>query len=880
MARHRDIGRKYISGAQKRSRQIAREEVLKNQAGSFEKYLVKKVRLDNEPREMQNESIEVESSSVVGTLAASKSESNPNSEDSSQQNETDANMDFIDGNFQGSDLYHLPAIETSAASESEVNAYSKDTCQLNETDAKKDVVGMNLHDPGHWPEEIHRHVLDVLVSKGPCQVPLEYSFPRNEESGRCFSRTFLHRILPNGEKVNRRWMIYSIAKDAIFCFCCKLFSASNISLTSADGFRDWANAGARLAEHEKSKLHLEALLKWTETKQRFGKQCAVDEIHQQNIRDEKVRWRAVFDRLLSIIRYLAEHNLAFRGSVDKLFKTHNGNFLGLVQLISQFDPVMKEHLRRIKDSEIHDHYLGKQIQNELINLMGDKVRETIVKKIKSVKYFAIILDCTPDISHQEQMSLVIRCVSDGLNQTKSVRIDEHFIKFLNVEETTGENLSNVLIREIKNLGLDFMNARGQGYDNGSNMKGHKSGVQARLLKMNPRAFFTPCACHSYNLLLGDMVKSCKEGLTFFGIVQRLYVLFCASTTRWNICRKFVKDLSPKPLSETRWECRVDAVKAIRYQTVDFYDALIELAEHTNDPIAQSEAESLAKELKSFKFLVALAFWYEILVRINDLSKQLQKESINLGEAVDSMERINKWLKEYRQGGFESAETDANEIANELETENKYVESRKRRKKRMSIDEAEDECITNARENFRINFFNVVIDQAISSLELRFDQLKTHNKKFGFINNFYELEKEEIKKYCIKLEKYLTQDSNSDIDGNMLGEEMEILKTVFPNSALGDPIKMLQYLSMNSRIDDFPNTWIVLRILLTIPVSVASGERSFSKLKLIKTYLRSTISQDRLNNLAILSIENETSSELDFTQLIDNFASLKARKAMF
>ena len=59
-------------------------------------------------------------------------------------------------------------------------------------------------------------------------------------------------------------------------------------------------------------------------------------------------------------------------------------------------------------------------------------------------------------------------------------------------------------------------------------------------------------------------------------------------------------------------------------------------------------------------------------------------------------------------------------------------------------------------------------------------------------------------------------------------------------------------------------------LQDFPVTVASAERSFSKLKIIKTYLRSTMSQDRLNELAILAIENEIAKSLNMSKIIDDF----------
>ena len=84
-----------------------------------------------------------------------------------------------------------------------------------------------------------------------------------------------------------------------------------------------------------------------------------------------------------------------------------------------------------------------------------------------------------------------------------------------------------------------------------------------------------------------------------------------------------------------------------------------------------------------------------------------------------------------------------------------------------------------------------------------------------------------------------------------------------------------------RLDSiFPNLCVSLRMFLTTPATVASAERSFSKLKLFRNYLRSTMNQNRLNNLARLSIESGIAKQIDFDTLIRSFANKKARKALF
>jgi hypothetical protein len=76
-------------------------------------------------------------------------------------------------------------------------------------------------------------------------------------------------------------------------------------------------------------------------------------------------------------------------------------------------------------------------------------------------------------------------------------------------------------------------------------------VQAHILRVNSRAFFTPCACHNLNIVLGDMAKCSSQAVTFLGVSQRIYVIFSASPARWKILEDTVPYITAKPLSDTR-----------------------------------------------------------------------------------------------------------------------------------------------------------------------------------------------------------------------------------------------------------------------------------------------------------------------------------------
>lgn len=205
----------------------------------------------------------------------------------------------------------------------------------------------------------------------------------------------------------------------------------------------------------------------------------------------------------------------------------------------------------------------------------------------------------------------------------------------------------------------------------------------------------------------------------------------------------------------------------------------------------------------------------------------------------------------------------------------------RRKKHYDEDpEIDENVLLSPEESFRIDYFNTLMDQALVSLESRFEQFQRYEKTFGFLFDLKKLtdaSEDTLRASCLNLEASLRNGTHSDIVGDDLFMELKILRESIPEE-VQKPIEVLDFLK---RMEDcYQNTEIAYRILLTIPVSVATAERSFSKLKLIKNYLRSTMSQERLNGLAMLSIETAMVERLDYRSLMDDFAGKNARRSIF
>lgn len=830
------------SGAQNRNKKKKQEALIKSLQGSMSKFVT---RANN---------------TEIGNSSAQREEDKDEDED-------------VDDIGQNSELENSEECKETHQDETE------------KQDEKIKEPNKDVSDPGNW-ENIDMGLRDLLVKKGPTtRLSSHHRFPK-DSIGRHFSHVFYTRDMVNGEKKDRRWLVYSKALDKAFCFCCKLFrhdkGGGNLATT---GYNDWRNFSARLKEHEVSHDHVISMTRWRELELRFKENQTIDKHAQEELNREKIHWREVLLRLFAVVKTLAQRNLAFRGDNEKLGEANNGNFLGLIEMIAEFDAVMREHVRRIEKKEIYTHYLSHRIQNEMIEMLAKEIKVMIIHKIRDSKYFSIILDCTPDISHKEQMTLVIRCVDVS---TMSTKVEEFFLTFLIVKDKSGEGLFASLQDALVELELDIGDVRGQGYDNGSNMKGKNKGVQKRLLEINPRAFFTPCGCHSLNLVLCDIASSSPKAVSFFGIVQRIYCLFSSSTNRWDILTEMVKGLTLKSLSQTRWESHVESVKAIRFQASEIREALLCLAESTDDPATRSSAESLALSethgIGGFEFLFGMVVWYDLLFVVNTVSKSLQSENIDIDAAIQHLKGLVSFFFKYRETGFEEAKAKARQIAADMEIEAEFPVKQKRiirRKKHYDEDpEIDENVLLSPEESFRIDYFNTLMDQALVSLESRFEQFQRYEKTFGFLFDLKKLtdaSEDTLRASCLNLEASLRNGTHSDIVGDDLFMELKILRESIPEE-VQKPIEVLDFLK---RMEDcYQNTEIAYRILLTIPVSVATAERSFSKLKLIKNYLRSTMSQERLNGLAMLSIETAMVERLDYRSLMDDFAGKNARRSIF
>lgn len=92
----------------------------------------------------------------------------------------------------------------------------------------------------------------------------------------------------------------------------------------------------------------------------------------------------------------------------------------------------------------------------MTKLLANAVQAKIISLVHAAKYYSIIVNCAPDVSHTEQMTVIIRFVA--ITET-TIDIREHFLGFIPLTETTGASLTEAIVEKLKALHRRFTQSR-------------------------------------------------------------------------------------------------------------------------------------------------------------------------------------------------------------------------------------------------------------------------------------------------------------------------------------------------------------------------------------------------------------------------------------
>lgn len=162
-----------------------------------------------------------------------------------------------------------------------------------------------------------------------------------------FTMQHLKRTLTNGEIVDRNWVLYSPSQNSLICFMCRLFGTVNPAPNkfSSTGFTDFHIIQRAFKQHEISKSHVLSELAYRNQLKRSS-QVTLDTTFMIESKNEIEYWRSILKRIVAVIKFLGSRGLPFRGSDQTFGSIRNGNFLGILDLLSKFDPLIAEHIAR------------------------------------------------------------------------------------------------------------------------------------------------------------------------------------------------------------------------------------------------------------------------------------------------------------------------------------------------------------------------------------------------------------------------------------------------------------------------------------------------------------------------------------------------------
>jgi len=508
--------------------------------------------------------------------------------------------------------------------------------------------------------------------------------------------------------------------------------------------------------------------------------------------------------------------------------------------------------------------------------MSKLVLETIAKEVKEAKYFAILADETKDISKTEQLSIMVRYYHNNT-------MNERFLGYVPCNELNAKALFNYINKTLTDCGIDIKNCIAQTYDGASVMSGKQNGVRSIFQQHVPQALYTHCFNHRLNLVIVDVCKNIPEIETFIALLQQLYNFVSRSTVHTKFIElqnKYLpkkENMELKRLCETRWICQISACIAVK-KTFPVILLLLHKISLETKSEKQMEAKSLLFHI-NFEFIFCLYLFCDTFSEIKIVSDYLQKPDSDLGSSCLLVESLINYLMDLRNtpNKFEDLlkEVELYAQKNNIQLPNETVKETRFRKlpKQFSsylteVATAENRKISNYNDIKTMIFFPV-LDRMVNELNRRFSDnnailtgISSLNPKSDSFLNLSNI-------------KSLAEHYKLDIES--LESELKLVTKVIKRHEVENNIQIKNILDLMQLLEKyklaFSEMYILCTISIIIPPSSAGVERTFSSLRQIKNYMRNKMTNKRLTNIAILSIEKKIAKSLDLEVVVDKFAAI-------
>ena len=662
------------------------------------------------------------------------------------------------------------------------------------------------------------------------------------------------------------WLVYSELFDGVFCFPCFLFQKSLLSSSVnaprklvSEPYTRWSTCTKNWSDHQNTKMHRNC----TGTMQVFirqmeGNEKTIDNIISNQRRELIQKNREKLMSILKTVVFCGHQNIALRGHRDdsKYFQedhSNTGNFQALLNFrIDSGDKVLEEHFTNAPKNST---YRSKTIQNELIHSCETFIRNMLAEEITQAKFFSIIADEASDASSTEQLAIVLRFVdSKG-------EIREEFVEFLKCDSVSGESLTGKIKDCLNSLSLELKNVRGQAYDGAGNMAGSSSGVSSRILQENPRALYFHCSSHRLNLAVASCIQIRGVQLTM-DAVKRCSDLFHFSPKKQKLLLDSIVDEFPQEkrtklldVCRTRWIQRIDGLERIQELVIPILVSLSSIAENHDGSYkreARSDAAGLHSNMTSFNFAVHLIVLRKVLSYTYPLTFELQKKQLDVVHVYKAIDNVVDTLSDCRDNvdakhseWYDEAVEFALKSCGTSPSIPRVVGKQKHR---------ENYVTPEPKEYYKLSLTIPLLDQLINELRNRFSSDHRIFLKSNYIIPSVVVKNKDWKQNIADFSKEYASDLPQPLNVASEMDQWEVYwkKEIEAGTRIPDTITDTLVV-INSKKHWFPNLHTILCLIAVVPASSNSCERSISKLKLLKTRLRSILSQDRLSSLMFLNV---------------------------